>query len=42
MKIYVLLMLIGIIVGFSRLPIRGKASEPAPAQASADPITVTI
>ncbi len=30
MKIYVLLMLIGIIVAFSRLPIRQAAKSPAP------------
>lgn len=30
MKIYVLLMLVGIIVGFSHLPIRRQAKAPAP------------
>jgi hypothetical protein len=30
MKIYVLLMLIGVIVGFSQLPIRRPAKAPAP------------
>jgi hypothetical protein len=31
MKIYVLLMLVGIIVAFSHLPIRRQAKTPAPA-----------
>jgi len=30
MKIYLLLMLIGVIVGFSHLPLRRRAKTPAP------------
>jgi hypothetical protein len=40
MKIYVLLMLIGIIVGFSYLPIRRQAKVATPTVA--DPVAVSI
>jgi hypothetical protein len=39
MKIYVLLMLIGVIVGFSYLPIRRQTKAAIP---PADPVVVSI
>jgi hypothetical protein len=40
MKIYVLLVLIGVIVGFSHLPIRRPAKVPAPV--SPDSIAASV
>jgi hypothetical protein len=40
MKIYVLLMLIGVIVGFSYLPIRRQTKAVIPA--AADPVVISI
>jgi hypothetical protein len=40
MKIYVLLMLIGIIVAFSQFPIRYRAKAPAPV--SSDSIAASV